>query len=86
MTETLPILDNLSSLGAAGIMGAMWLWERRTSSSREKQLDDAHARILADKVQLDALMELVKQNTEALTHLVASHDQLVRELDHKEPK
>ena len=62
-------LDNFTSLGAAGLMGAMWLWERRTSRQREEQIDEAHARIMSDRVQLDELMSVVKQNTEAITRL-----------------
>jgi hypothetical protein len=63
------MLDQLTSLGAAGLMGAMWLWERRASQSRERQLDEAHQRILADKVMLEELIEVVRQNTEAITRL-----------------
>ena len=51
IAETSP-LDNLTSLGAAGLMGAMWLWERRNSQKRETQLDEAHSRIMGDHVQL----------------------------------
>lgn len=62
-------LPQLTGLGSAGVMGAMWLWERRTSRVRDQQLDEAHARILADKVQLDQVLATVRQNTEALTRL-----------------
>jgi hypothetical protein len=61
--------DQLTNFGAAGLMGAMWLWERRTSRQREQQLDEAHARILSDRVQLGELMDVVRQNTEAITRL-----------------
>lgn len=71
MAEAIP---DVAGLGAAGLIGAMWLWERRSSLAREQMLDDAHARILADKVQLDALVELVQRNTEALTRLTARLD------------
>lgn len=67
-------LEELAGLGTAGVMGAMWLWERRTSRQREQQLDEAHARILSDRVQLDQLINVVRQNTEALTRLVAAHE------------
>jgi len=70
-TEAFPLFDQLASLGAAGLMGAMWLWERRSSQRREQQLDDAHTRILGDRIQLDALVDLVKQNTEAMTRLAS---------------
>ena len=62
-------IDQLTNLGAAGLMGAMWLWERRTSQKREQQLDEAHMRILSDRVQLSELMDVVRQNTEAITRL-----------------
>jgi hypothetical protein len=74
-------MDQLTSLGAAGLMGAMWLWERRTSQKRENQLDEAHMRILGDRVQLEQLMNVVKQNAEAIARLCTTQDQLLRQLD-----
>ena len=65
-------LEQLTNLGAAGLMGAMWLWERRTSRQREQQLDEAHTRIMSDRVQLSELMDVVRQNTEAITRLAAT--------------
>lgn len=79
-------LDGLTSFGAAGLMGAMWLWERRTSQKREAQIDEAHARILGDRVQLDQLISVVRQNAEALSKLSATQEQLVRELEQRERK
>ena len=75
IAQALPTPDTLASFGTAGLMGAMWLWERRTSTQREQQLDATHARILADRVELDALMSLVRQNTETLSRLVTLHEQ-----------
>ena len=69
LLDSAPTMDQFTSLGMAGVMGAMWLWERRTSRQREEQLDEAHARIMSDRVQLDELMSVVKQNTEAITRL-----------------
>ena len=63
------VLDQFMNLGVAGIMGAMWLWERTTSRTREQQIDEAHARIMADRVQLDQLMDVVRHNTQVLTSL-----------------
>jgi hypothetical protein len=68
--ESVPSLDQFTNLGMAGVMGAMWLWERRTSRVREQQIDEAHARILADRVMLEELMDVVRQNTEAITLLM----------------
>ena len=75
-----PAVDQLTSLGAAGLMGAMWLWERRTSRQREQQLDEAHTRIVSDRVQLEQLIDVVRQNTEVMSRLCTTQDQLVREM------
>jgi len=77
-------LDSVASLGAAGLMGAMWLWERRTSQKREQQLDEAHVRIMGDGVQLEQLMLVVRQNAEAFARLCTTQDQLLRQLDRNE--
>jgi hypothetical protein len=82
LAQTTPVtltdwLGQFSTFGTAGVMGAMWLWERRQSSVREKQIDEAHERILSDKVQLDQLMALVRQNTEALDRLRAAQEQVL---------
>lgn len=73
-------LPDLTSLGAAGIMGAMWLWERRTSRQREQQIDEAHARIMSDRVALEELIAVVRQNADALARLCAAQEQLLREV------
>ena len=72
--------NDITSLGDSGIMGAMWLWERRMSRQRETQLDEAHSRILSDRVQLEELIRVVEQNSEAMSRLTASQEQLIREL------
>jgi len=76
-------LGQLTSLGAAGIMGAMWLWGRRQSQQRDQQLDESHTRILGDRVQLEQLIEVVKSNAEAMTRLGTVQDQLLRTLERK---
>lgn len=69
LDAAVPTFDQFTSLGMAGVMGAMWLWERRTSRVREEQIDEAHARIMSARVLLDELMLVIKQNTEAITRL-----------------
>jgi hypothetical protein len=78
LAQAAPGLSEITSLGASGIMGAMWLWERRTSRQREQQLDEAHGRIMSDRVQLDELIRVVQQNSEAMSRLTAAQDQLMR--------
>lgn len=77
LAESIPVLENLASYGVAGLMGAMWLWERRVSQRREQQIDESHARILADRVQLDQLLDVVRQNADALSRLSALQEQVL---------
>jgi pyruvate carboxylase len=69
--QVVPAVSELTSFGAAGMMSAMWLWERYTSRTRDQQLTDAHERVMADRVQLDALVDLVQQNAQAMTRLTS---------------
>ncbi len=80
IAQMTPGFDQLASLGAAGLMGAMWLWERLTSRHREEQLDDAHTRILSDRIEIGLLVDVVKQNAEAMTRLSATQEQLLRQI------
>ncbi|HZZ44811.1 MAG TPA: hypothetical protein VFE58_17875 [Tepidisphaeraceae bacterium] len=80
-TNVAPLTD-VTGLGAAGLMGAMWLWERRTSRQREQQLDEAHGRIMADKMQMDALVSLVRQNTEAMTRVASTQEYFLRRMEY----
>lgn len=80
VAQAAPALEDLTGLGAAGIMGLMWLWERRNSQKREQQLDAAHQRILADRIQLEQLIAVVRQNAEAVTRLTTTQEQLLRQL------
>ena len=52
LAEMTPQLTDLTGLGTSGLMGVMWLWERRNSRQREQQLDESHGRIMADKTAL----------------------------------
>ena len=36
IAESTDALAQLTNLGAAGVMGAMWLWERRNSQKRHR--------------------------------------------------
>jgi hypothetical protein len=72
LCEATPAIEQITQLGAAGLMGAMWLWERRTSRQREQQLDEAHTRIISDRIMLGELIDVVKQNTETLSKLSAA--------------
>ncbi len=67
----------LAQLGAAGLIGLMWLTERRAAAAREKQLSDAHERIMHERTHLAALLSVVTDNTRALTALEGGQRTLV---------
>lgn len=65
------VLTEIAQFGAAGLIAWMWLWERRGAVQREMQLTEAHARVLEQRVQLDALLSVVQENTRAVAALEA---------------
>jgi hypothetical protein len=73
MTEVLPAL---AQFGVAGLIGWMWLTERRAASARERQLAEAHDRLMAERERHEALVRLVADSTRAITALEASHREL----------
>lgn len=78
--EILSIMSDLASFGAAGLMGAMWLWERKISRTREEQLTAAHGRILRDEQRLGQLTDVVEHNTAAITRFTETQRQVVETL------
>ena len=77
---TLSVVYDLASFGAAGLMGAMWLAERRLSRHREDQLTETHTRIIRDEERLDKLVHVVEQNTAAITGFTETQRQVVEAL------
>ncbi len=63
------LLTLAAQSGVAGVIALMWLLERRSSATREKQLGQAHDRILEQRVQLEQLIGVVTENTRAITSL-----------------
>lgn len=64
MSDTL--IQTLAEFGVAGLMGALWVWERMMTRRRESQLTTAHERLMHQRVQLRELMRTVHRNTRAI--------------------
>lgn len=64
------VLSNLTNFGAAGLMAAMWLCERRLNRTRELQLAESHQRIRRDEQRLCCLTDVVNKNTAAMVRFV----------------
>ncbi len=71
------LLESLTQFGVAGLMGALWVWERMLSRRREQQLNDMHARLMRERDALGILIRLVRRNTEAMERFERTQEQLV---------
>jgi len=69
-------IQALTQFGVAGLMGILWIGERSLSRRREAQLDQTHARLMKQREELKALLDLVDRNT----HVIARFDQTQRHL------
>ena len=78
----LSVVTDITSLGAAGVMGAMWLWERRSSAQRERELSESHERILRDEQRLDKLTQVVEQATAAITRFGQTQQEMAELIKH----
>ncbi|MBN1555674.1 MAG: hypothetical protein JXA11_13095 [Phycisphaerae bacterium] len=74
----LSLVSDLTSFGAAGLMGAMWLCERKLNRSREQQLTEAHQRIQRDEEKLACLTDVIDKNTAALVRFVEHQKEQTR--------
>lgn len=72
------IAGALAQFGVAGLVGWMWLAERRSAAVRERQLAEAHDRLMAERERAGTLVGLVSTSTRAMTALEASQRELAR--------
>lgn len=73
-------------LGAAGIIGGMWLLYLKQSRKRDEQLDAAHTRIMGDKTVIDKLLQIVEQNSKAMMHFADTESRLIDLLERLKDK
>jgi hypothetical protein len=55
--------------GTAGLIGWMWLTERREAAAGVKQLREAHERVMEEKTSLEAVLGAVRENTRVLEQI-----------------
>lgn len=70
-----------AQMGSAGLIGMLWLMERRSAGERERQLGEAHERIVEQRSELGVLTGLVESNTRALAGLEAVQCRLARAIE-----
>jgi hypothetical protein len=71
-----PLLEPLTQFGAAGLMGALWIYERMLSRRRESQLNAAHEQLMHQQKELSELIQLVRRNTRAMKAFERTQSQL----------
>ena len=71
------ILVHLSQFGAAGLIGVLWILERRWAATRTRELTETHQRLISRDRDCDVLIDVIKENTRAITALEQGQGQLV---------
>jgi len=74
------LIGSMAQFGVAGVMGAMWLLERRAWARREEQLTEAHEKLIGQIGERGALIDVVRDNTRAVALLEAGQRVLVESL------
>lgn len=69
-------LESMTQFGVAGLMGLLWTWERWFSRRRERELSEAHERLMAQREALETLVGLVQRNTEAIERFDSTQQRL----------
>lgn len=70
----------LTNFGAAGLIACCWLFERRAALARDKQLAEAHTKLITERLGFDTLATLTQSCTRALTALESTQRILLNRL------
>lgn len=71
----------LAQCGAAGLIGWMWLAERRAAAARDRQLSQLHDRLIQERLSLSTLVSVVRDNTRALSALESGQRAIASAMD-----
>jgi hypothetical protein len=71
------LVEVLGQFGAAGLIGLLWIVERRMATKRDRQLDEAHRGVLEQDRAVGALLEVLRRNTRAIARLEQSQRRLI---------
>jgi hypothetical protein len=82
----MPDVMNLAQLGVAGLMGGLWVWERKYSRTREDQLTEAHQEILNTREHLGALLDALQGNTKVISEFTSVQQEMLRSLQGRETR
>lgn len=71
----------VTQFGVAGLIGWMWLTERRAGQDREQKLSEAHAMLAQERTSVSALLKALDDNTRAIATLEGTQRRLIDALD-----
>ncbi len=71
----------VSQFGAAGLVGLLWVAERRQAAQRERQLTEAHRLLMSRETEVAALLGVVRDNTRAMVRLEQTQRRLTHALE-----
>jgi hypothetical protein len=71
---------NYAQFGVAGLMGALWWWERKYSRQREDELTQAHKTIQDTREHLSAVLEALQGNTKVIGEFTAVQGEILKVL------
>ena len=71
------IINALAQFGPAGLIGFLWIAERRHAARRDRQLGVAPRKLAAADHSLEAILNVVKDNTRAIVTLEQTQRQLI---------
>lgn len=75
------VMGALTQFGVAGLICWMWLVERRAGAERERQLSESHRVLMQQRDEKDGLVEVVRDNTRAVTALEVGQRELIGAID-----
>ena len=75
------VMGAMTQFGVAGLVCWMWLSERRASAERERQITEAHTKLIRQDDGQRVLIEVVRENTKAMASLEAGQRGLGAAID-----
>ena len=70
-----------AQFGVAGLIGWMWLTERRAGADRDKQLSDAQTMLTQGQKSIDVLLKALDDNTRAIAAMEGTQRALIDSLN-----
>jgi len=67
----------MTNFGSAGLIGLLWILERRYAAHKDRQLDEAHRAAVDRRSEVEALHGVVKENSAAISRLEEVQHRLV---------